>query len=162
VIKNHLREYIELIAGDISSALRILKIANLFVHAEHIYKRYLDVDTLTEVLGENLSDDIRMLDRAIQQLKNDQPELSQKYAVISQKIKRMKGEIMKPAIQVYGEYLKDPMGFFRLLPKNQATWIPILDSALACLEPDDDLYQKCQQLKKGIDEFVGPYNLDTS
>ncbi len=30
---------------------------------------------------------------------------------------------MKPAIEVYGEYLNNPTEFFQQLPQHQATWI---------------------------------------
>lgn len=151
-IKTHLKESIELIAADISSTLQTVKAANLIVHADQIYKRYVDVDTPSEILGQNLSQDMRILKRTIHQFKEAFPSRSQEYAAILQKVKKLRGEIMKPAIEVYGAYLNNPTEFFQQLPQHQAVWIPILDSALACLEHEDELYQKCYQLKTQIDQ----------
>lgn len=153
-LKKHFREYVETISGDISATLRIVKTANIIVNAEVIHKRYVDISTATEVVGENLAKDIRVLEQAVQRLRALYPDLTQQYAATLQKVKKFKGEIMRPAIEVYGKYLKNPEEFFRILPKNLAKWIPILDSALACLEQHDDFYQKCQQLKHEIDEYA--------
>lgn len=153
-LKDHFRKYVEVIASDISAMLRIMKTANVVVNAELTHKRYVDVAVPVDVVGENLAKDIRMLEQAVRQLRPLYPDLARQHAATLQKVKKFKGEIMKPAIEVYGKYLKDPGEFFRILPKNLSRWIPILDSALACLEQDDDLYQKCQQLKNQIDEYV--------
>ncbi len=154
-LKNHFRKYVEVIAGDIPTTLHTVKTANVIVNAQLIHQRYVDVDASIEVVGENLAKDIRVLERAVvQQLKLFYPDLTREYAATLRKVKKFRGEIMKPAIEVYGKYLKDPNEFFRILPENLAKWIPILDSALACLEQDDDLYQKCQQLKNKIDEYA--------
>ena len=154
VLKDHFRKYVESIAADISSSLELIKTANTIVNAGLTDRRYFDLEVPEEVLGQPLSQDIRILSRAVQVLEPTFPEMSQQYALTLQKIRSFKGEIMKPAIKVYGEYLKSSEEFFRHLPQNQTRWIPILDSALACLEQHDDLYQKCHQLKKEIDEFV--------
>jgi hypothetical protein len=50
--------------------------------------------------------------------------------------------------------MKEPEEFFEKLPHNQAEWIPILEGAMACLDPTDDLYRKCNELKIRIDEFT--------
>lgn len=152
-IKTHLKESIELIAADISSTLQAVRAANLLVDADRIYKRYADVEMASEVLGQNLSKDMRVLKRTIHQFQETFPTRTQEYAAILQKIKKLRGEIMKPAIEVYGEYLNNPTEFFQQLPQHQATWIPILDSALACLERKDEFYQKCYQLKTQIDQL---------
>ena len=153
-IKYHLKEYAEVIGADISSALGIIRAANSIVNAEKLYKRYWDVDSPSEVLGINLSKDIRFMELVVQQFKSDFPDLAQKYILTLQKIKKLKGDIMKPAIEVYGQYLKKPEEFFHQLPQKQKKWIPVLESALACLEQDDDLYQKCDHLKTEIDKFI--------
>ncbi len=152
-IKTHLKESIELIAADISSTLQAVRAANLLVDADRIYKRYADVEMAAEILGQNLSKDMRVLKRTIHQFQEAFPTRTQEYAAILQKIKKLRGEIMKPAIEVYGEYLNNPTEFFQQLPQHQATWIPILDSALACLERKDEFYQKCYQLKTQIDQL---------
>lgn len=153
-IKTHLKESMELIAADISSTLQTVKAANLMVWAEQIYKRYVDVEMPSEILGQNLSKDMRILKRTIHQFKETSPLRAQEYALVLQKVKKLRGEIMKPAIEVYGEYLNNPTEFFQQLPQHQAAWIPILDSALACLEQEDEFYQKCYQLKTQIDHLI--------
>lgn len=154
IIKNHLKESIGLIPADISSILQTIKAANVIIQAERIYKRYADVEEPTEILGQNLSKDIRTLEQAIQQFREAFSERAQEYAVMLHKVKKLKGEIMKPAIQVYGEYLKNSTEFFHQLPRRQSEWIPILESALACLEQHDELYKKCSQLKIEIDKLM--------
>lgn len=153
-LKTHLKESIALIAADISSTLHIVQAANLLVQADQIYKRYADVETPAEVLGQNLSQDIRLLKCTIHQFKEALPSRTQEYTAVLQKVKKLRADIMKPAIEVYGEYLNNPTEFFQQLPQHQAVWIPILDSALACLEQEDELYQKCYHLKTQIDELV--------
>ena len=154
MIKNHLKESVGLIPADISSTLQIVKAANVIVRAERLYKRYVDVEEPSEVLGQNLSKDIRTLKQAAHQFKEAFPERAQEYTAILHKVKKFKGEIMKPAIQVYGEYLQNSAEFFQQLPQHQSEWIPILESALACLEQEDELYKKCFQLKSEIDKLM--------
>lgn len=154
LIQSHLKESRELIPADFSSTLQTLKAANVIVQAERLYKRYADVDLPSEVLGQNLSQDIRTLKQVIYYFKEAFPEQAQNYTSVLHKVKKLKGEIMKPAIQVYGEYLKNSTEFFQQLPQHQSEWIPILESALACLEQDDELYKKCSQLKSEIDELI--------
>ena len=154
MLKARLKASRELIAADISSTLHIVQAANLLVQADQIYKRYADVETPAEILGQNLSQDIRLLKRTIHEFKAALPARSQEYAAVLQKVKKLRGEIMKPAIEVYGEYLNNPAEFLQQLPQRHAVWIPILESALACLEQEDDLYQKCSQLKAQIDQLI--------
>lgn len=154
ILTEHFRKYVEIISADISAMLHIVRTANNVVNAELIHRRYFEVSTPLEVLGENLAKDIRGLDHAIRQIRHFYPDLGQQYTETLRKVKKFKGEIMKPAIEVYGKYLEDPKEFFHQLPQNLSRWIPILDSALACLEQHDDLYQKCSQLKNQIDDFV--------
>ncbi len=154
VIKDHLRKYVEGIAMYVPSAFRMVKTANIIVNAEVVYERYKEVDTTMEILGLNLAEDIRVLQHATGQLNEEYPKVSQKYFTTIQKVKKLKGEIVKPAIEVYSQYMQEPTEFFEKLPLTQSEWIPILESALACLESDDDLYQKCYELKQRIDQFV--------
>ena len=154
VIKTYLREYVTQIKGDIPGTLQVLKLANIIVNADLIHRQYLDFDVPEEALGEHLSTDIRLLEQAIQQLKAPYPDLAQQYLPTLQKIKKFKGEIMKPAIKVYGQYLHNPKEFFQQLSQKLTAWIPILDSAMACLEPEDDLYQKCLEVKTQMDQFM--------
>ncbi|GAK57479.1 hypothetical protein U27_04446 [Candidatus Vecturithrix granuli] len=153
-LKTHLKESIALIAADISSTLQTIQAANLLVQADQIYRRYADVETPAEILGQNLSHDIGLLKRTIQHFKGALPARAQEYATVLQKVKKLRGDIMKPAIEVYGEYLNNPTEFFQQLPQRQAVWIPILESALACLEQEDELYQKCAHLKTQIDRLM--------
>jgi len=153
-IRDHLRKYVEGIAPYVPPAFRVVKTANIIMNAELKCERYKEVDMATEVLGLNLAEDIRVLQRAAHQLKEEYPKISQKYVTTLQKVKRLRGEIVKPAIQVYSQYMKEPSEFFEKLPLYQAEWIPILESAMACLEPDDDLYRKCHELKSHIDRFI--------
>ncbi len=154
ILKSHFKKYVDIISSDITAMLHIVRTANIIVNAESIHTRYVGVNTPFEVLGENLAKDIRGLDHAILQLRQLYPDVVQPYTQTLRKVKKFKGEIMKPAIEVYGRYLKDSKEFFRQLPHNLSKWIPILDSALACLEQDDDLYQKCNELKNRIDDFT--------
>ena len=154
VLQGRFQEYVDIIAVDIFSILRLLRHANLIIRTETLHRRFLDFEVPEEVLGENLSQDARLLEHAVRTLMRVFPDMSQQYAETLKKVKQFKGAIMKPAIGVYGEYLSAPSEFFKRLPDNQSRWIPILDSALACLEHNDDLYQKCRQLRKEIDEFV--------
>ncbi len=154
ILTAHIRKYVELMSADISSMLQIVSIANIIVNAESIHKRYADVNTPLEILGENLARDIREIERAIRELTPLYPDMIEAYEATLHKITQFKGAIMRPAIEVYGKYLEDPADFFRQLPYNLSKWIPILDSALACLEQDDELYQKCSRLKAEMDNFV--------
>jgi hypothetical protein len=153
IIKNRLKKYVEGIAISIPPAFHMVKTANIIVNAELTYERYKEVETIVDILGMNLTEDIRTLQHAINQLEKEYPEVSQKYSAIMQKVKTLRKEIVKPAIQVYGQYIREPREFFEKLPLNQAEWIPILESAMACLEQDDDLYWKCYELKNRIDQF---------
>ncbi|MCP4404124.1 MAG: hypothetical protein GY801_43310 [bacterium] len=154
VLKEHFKEYVEIISIEISSLLELMRTANIIVNAELTYKRYADREVPEEVIGENLSQDIRMLEHAIHKIRPVFADISEQYADTLQKIKDFKGELIKPAIMVYGEYMRSPKDFFNKFSTRLSEWIPILDSALACLEQDDDLYKKCHQLKQKIDEFM--------
>jgi hypothetical protein len=68
-------------------------------------------------------------------------------------VKKLRGELVKPAIWLYSQYVNEPTEFFEKLPLKQAEWIPTLESAMACLDPGDDLYRKCHELKARIDQF---------
>lgn len=154
IIQDHLKKYVEGIALYVPPAFQMVKTANIIMNAELTSERYKEADTATDVLGVNLAGDIQKLQSAKRQLKENYPKLSEKYGKILQKIKKLKGEIVKPAIQVYSQYLKEPEAFFEKLSHNQAEWIPILEGAMACLDPGDDLYSKCKELKIRIDEFI--------
>ena len=154
VIKGHLKKYVEDIAIYVPSAFRMVTAANIIMNATLTSDRYQEVETATDVLGMNLAEDIRILQQGVRQFNEDYPKLAQQYAVTLQKVKKLKAEIVKPAIQVYSQYLNEPAEFFKNLPANQGEWIPILESTMACLEPDDDLYRKCSELKQQIDQFV--------
>ncbi len=154
VLQGHFQEYVDMIAADIFTILTLLRQANLIVRAETLHRQFLDFEVPEEVLGENLSQDVHVLEQAVRMLMRVFPDMGQQYAATLKKVKQFKGAIMKPAIGVYGEYLRAPAEFFKRLPENQSRWIPVLDSALACLDQNDDLYQKCRQLRKEIDEFV--------
>lgn len=153
IIKNYLRKYVEGISIYVPPAFRMVKTTNIIVNADLICERYKEAETATDVLGVNLKEDIRILQNATHQLKEEYPDLSQKYSSTTQKVKKLKREIVKPAIQVYSQYMKEPKGFLEKLPLNQSEWLPILESAMACLEQDDDLYWKCHELKNRIDQF---------
>ena len=152
VIKAHLRRYVEDIAIYVSSACRIVQTANLIINAEMIVDQYREVETAADALGLHLAEAIRVLQRAVHQLKADYPKLAQQYVVTLQKVKKLKGDIVKPAIKVYSQYLQEPGQFLEKLPANQTAWMPIIETAMACLEPDDDLYQKCAELKAQMDQ----------
>ncbi|PIE35351.1 hypothetical protein CSA56_04560 [candidate division KSB3 bacterium] len=154
VLQGHFQEYVEIIAVDVFSVLGVLRQTNLLVRAEELHRRFLDFEVPEEVLGENLSQDAHVLEEAVHTLRRVFPDMAQQYAETLKKVRQLKGAIMKPAIGVYGEYLSSPSDFFERLPDNQARWISILDSALACLDQHDDFYQKCCQLRKEIDEFI--------
>lgn len=158
VLKGHFREYVDIISTDISSQLELMRTATIIVNAESSYKRYSDLDLPEEAIGENLSRDIRILERAVHKIQPVFADISEQYAETLQKIKAFKGEIIKPAIVVYGEYMRSSKDFFKKLSSKQTEWIPILDSALACLEPDDDFYKQCHRLKQRIDEFVAGHS----
>ncbi|GAK52075.1 hypothetical protein U14_03322 [Candidatus Moduliflexus flocculans] len=154
VLQAQFRNYIQMINEDILTSLELVRTANLILAAETAYKRYLDVEIPEEIVGENLSRDMRLFEQAIKKLRFSFPESAEEYRAALQKIRKFKGEIIKPAIEVYGTYLRSPQDFLKQLPQFQTRWIPILDSALACLDPRDDFYQKCQTLKEKIDQFV--------
>ncbi len=154
VLQAHFRNYVQIINEDILTSLELVRTANLMLVADATYKRYLDVEIPEEIVGENLSRDMRLLEQAIQKLRRGFPESANGYLMTLQKIRKFKGEIIKPAIEVYGVYLRSQHDFFKQLPQSQTRWIPILDSALACLDPRDDFYQKCQRLKEKIDQFI--------
>lgn len=152
VLQAHFHDYMEMIDADISACLHLIKTATLIVSAEMTNRRYIDLEVPEEVVGENLSRDIRILERAVRQLRGGFPEIIEPCRRTLQKIRKFKGEIVKPAIEVYGAYMRSPQEFFKHAPQQQTRWIPILDSALACLEPHDEFYQKCRDLKTKIDE----------
>jgi hypothetical protein len=154
IIHDHLRKYVEGIAPYVPLAFRMVKTANIIMNAELTCERYKEADTAIDVLGVNLAKDIQRLQYAARKLKEHYPELSEKYVTILRKVKRLKGTLVKPAIQVYSQYMKEPEDFFEKLPHNQAEWIPILEGAMACLDPSDDLYHKCDELKTRIDEYT--------
>jgi hypothetical protein len=158
VLKEHFREYVNIISSDLSSLLELMRTANIIVNAESIYKRYSDLELPEEAIGENLSRDIRILERAVHKIRPVFEDICEQYAAALQKLKAFKGEIIKPAIVVYGEYMRSSQDFFKKLSLKQTEWIPILDSALACLEQDDDFYRKCHRLKEKIDEFVAGHS----
>lgn len=151
-IKEQLEHYVEGIALYIPDAFRMIKTANVITKADVICDRYKDTEESTDILGEHVIDDIRMLQGANHVLKIEYPRLTEKYTYMLQKLTKLKGEMVKPAIQVYSEYMQDAHTFWKNLPRHQAEWIPILEGAMACLEPENDLYQKCALLKHKIDE----------
>jgi len=154
VLQAHFRNYVQMVNEDILTSLELVRTANLMLAADATYKRYLDVEIPEEIVGENLSRDMRVLEQAIQKLRRSFPDAVTGYQATLQKIRKFKGEIIKPAIEVYGAYLRSQQDFFKQLPQLQMRWIPILDSALACLDPRDDFYQKCHSLKEQIDQFI--------
>ncbi len=154
VLQTHFHNYVQIVNEDILTSLELVRTANLILAADATHKRYLDIEIPEEIVGENLSRDMRMLEQAIQKLRRGFPEAVDGYWTTLQKIRKFKGEIIKPAIEVYGTYLRSQQDFFKQLSQHQTRWIPILDSALACLDPQDDFYQKCQKLKEKIDQFV--------
>lgn len=153
-IKDYLNSYFEDIALNIPAAFQMISTAAIMVNADTLCERYQDVEETTDVLGVNLNEDMRMLQQAIRRVKRDYPALSQRYFATVQKVRKLKRELVRPAIRVYSQYLREPDKFFQQLPQNQAEWLPILESALACLEPDDDLYLKCDDLKNQITHFT--------
>jgi hypothetical protein len=153
VIHAHLRRYVEGIAIAIPPAFQMVKTANIMVNVELTCERYQEVETTADILGVNLTEDIRILQQAITELQRDYPEIVQTCVATIQKVKALKKEIIKPAIQVYGQYMNEPEEFFEKLPLHQTEWILVLESAMACLEPDDELYRKCSELKNRIDQF---------
>ena len=157
VLKEHFREYGNIISSELSLLLELTRTANIIVNAEAIYKRYNDRELPEEVIGENLSRDIRILERAVHKIDPVFADICEQYVETLQKLKTFKGDIIKPAIVVYGEYLRSSQDFFKKLSSKQTEWIPILDSALASLEPDDDFYRKCYRLKEKINEFVASH-----
>ena len=154
VLKEHFREYVDIISADISSLLELMRTANIIIGAEAAYKRYSELELPEEAIGESLSRDIHILERAIHKIGMVFGDVCEQYTATLQKLKRFKGDIIRPAIVVYGEYMRSSKDFFEKLSSKQTEWIPILDSALACLEPDDDFYRKCRRLKDKIDEYV--------
>lgn len=154
LIKQQLEKYVEGIAIYIPDAFRMIKMANFIVNAEAMYERYKEATSAGDILGVNIANDIRQLQQTVQYVKDDYPKLFQRYNHTLQKIKKLKSDILKPAIQVYNEYMQAPTAFFEKLPDYQSDWIPILEGAMACLDPENDLYQKCQDLKSRIDAVV--------
>lgn len=150
-IKQRLERYVEGIAIYVPDAFRMVKTANFIMKAESLYDRYKDADTTIDILGANVAEDIRYLADVARRFKDDYPKLSSRYTHILQKIKGFKGELVKPAIQVYSEYMREPEAFFEKLSQKYAEWIPALEGAMACLDPDDEFYQQCKDLKDRID-----------
>ncbi|PID57732.1 hypothetical protein CSB45_05760 [candidate division KSB3 bacterium] len=157
-LKEHFREYVDTISGDISLLLGLVRTANVIVGAEAVYRRYRDLEFPEEVIGQNLSRDIRLLDTAIYKVGFIFEDVSDLYNACAQKLRRFKADIIRPAIALYGEYMRSSKDFFHQLSTKQTDWIPILDSALACLEQNDDFYEKCYQLKMKIDAFVAGHS----
>lgn len=153
-IKQQLERYVEGIALYIPDAFRMIKTANIIAKADVVYDRYKDTEESVDLLGAHVADDIRKLQDANHTLKGEYPRLTNKYTQTLQKLTKLKGEMLKPAIQVYREYMRDPDTFWENLSEHQAEWIPILEGAMACLEPENDLYQKCHLLKHRIDEHL--------
>lgn len=154
-IKAQLEKYVEGIAIYIPDAFRMIKMANVIMKADSTCDRYKEANTTIDILGVNVAEDIHRLQQAIHQIKQDYPKLVERYTQTLQKIKKLKSKLVKPAIEVYSDYTKEPASFFARLSQHQAEWIPILEGAMACLDPEDDLYQKCKYLKTRIDEFTG-------
>lgn len=153
-LRYHLQKYGTIITTDIPSACQIIKMANAIVRAEYLCERYKDADNPFDILGMQLTEDIHALQHAIHFFQKTHPDLAEKYLVTLQKVRKLKGEIVKPAIRLYGQYIQSPDAFLEQLPNKHAQWLPILESALACLQPNDDLYQKCSLLKEWIDELI--------
>ena len=107
-----------------------------------------------QVLGGPVADDIHRLQQAIEHLKINYPDLADRYLQMVQNLNDFKGEIVLPAIQLYSEYLREPEAFFAGLQQHQSAWIPILEGAMACLDPGSDFYQQCRTLKHQIDESL--------
>jgi len=157
-IRAHSHRYIKDDAARIPVAARAIDTAILLARALASAERYHDVDTALEVVGANLKEDILTLQQAASRIRDDDSELAEAFAATMQKVQRLRKEIVKPAIAVYRRYMQDPEAFLHSLPKHQAEWIPIVDSALACLEPDDDLYRKCADLKQRIDQAIALFD----
>jgi hypothetical protein len=153
-IKEQLEKYVEGIAIYIPDAFRMIKMANIIMEGDLTCDRYKEAHTAIDILGANVAEDIRRLQHATHQIKHDYPKLAERYMQTLQKIKKLKGKLVKPAIEVYSDYTQEPVSFFERLSQHQAEWIPILEGAMACLDPDDDLYQKCKEVKTRIDQFI--------
>lgn len=151
-IKQQLERHVEGIAIYIPDAFRMVKTANIVARADLIADRYKESDNSAAILGSHVANDMRILQEAAHAVKGDYPKLTSAYTKTLQKLTRFKGQILKPAIRIYSEYMRDPAHFWEQLPAQHAQWIPALEGAMACLEPDNDLYQKCQALKQAIDE----------
>ena len=151
-IKQQLERYVEGIALYIPDAFRMVKTANIITKADIIYERYKDTEESAEILGLHVADDMQRLRTATHALKGDYPRLTERYTQTLQKLTRLKGQIVKPAIQVYSEYMREQETFWKKLRDHQSDWIPALEGAMACLEPGNDLYEKCRLLKQQIDK----------
>jgi hypothetical protein len=151
-IKQQLEHYVEGIALYIPDAFRMIKIAGIIAKADVICDRYKDAEESVDIFGAHVADDIHRLHDAIHIIKDEYPKLHDHYTQTLQKLTKLKGEMIKPAIKTYGEYIREPEGFWKKLPQRHSEWIPILEGAMACLESDNDLYQQCSLLKHKIDE----------
>jgi hypothetical protein len=153
-IKEQLEHYVEGIALYVPDAFRMIRTANVITKADVVCDRYKDIEKSIDILGEHVIDDMRKLQDANHVLKSEYPRLTDKYTAVFQKLTKLKGEMVKPAIQVYSAYMRDPDAFWEDLSAHHAEWIPTIEGAMACLEPESDLYQKCALLKHKIDEHT--------
>jgi hypothetical protein len=113
--KEQLENYVEGIALYVPDAFRMIRTANVITKADVVCDRYKDIEKSIDILGEHVIDDMRKLQDANHVLKSEYPRLTDKYTAMFQKLTGLKGEMVKPAIQVYSEYMRDPDAFWENL-----------------------------------------------